>query len=480
MIKVPLKISNEEESILKHILIIGGGPGGYVGAIRASQLGAKVTLVEKRELGGTCLNRGCIPTKALYKNAEVIKSLKEMDKYGVKISDYSIDFDEIQKRKDGVVNQLRTGIEKLMKDFGITVLSGVASFKNDKTVMVALSNGEKMDVEADHIIIATGSDTFLPAVPGIDLEGVITSDDLLEIDRIPESMVIAGGGVIGLEMGSIFNTLGSKVTIVSNRLLKRSDGDIVKRLPSIVKKSGIKFLAKSHLKSVERSDDGQLLVKTEGAKGENEVQAELLLVAIGRVPYVEGLNLEQAGIIYDQKGIKVNDVLMTNKEEIYAIGDVIGGSMLAHVASAQAISVVESIMGLKPEIELEVWPDCTFMSPQVASVGLTEEACSDKGMSYKIGKFSFSANGKALSMGETEGFVKVIVSEEDETILGMHILGPNASDLIHEGAVAISNGLTVHDVTNTIHAHPTLAEAIHEAMHSVNGEALHAAPPKSR
>lgn len=479
MIKVPLKISNKEGTILKHILIIGGGPGGYVGAIRASQLGAKVTLVEKRALGGTCLNRGCIPTKALYKNAEVIKSLKEMDKYGVEISDYSIDFDEIQNRKDGVVSQLRTGIEKLMKDFGITVLSGVASFKNDKIVMVALSDGEKMDIEADHIIIATGSDTFLPAVPGIDLDGVITSDELLEIDRIPESMVIAGGGVIGLEMGSIFNTLGSKVTIVSNRLLKRSDGDIVKRLPSIVKRSGIKFLGKSHLKSVERSDDGQLLVRTEGAKGENEVQAELLLVAIGRVPYVEGLSLEKAGITYDQ-GIKVNDALMTNKEEIYAIGDVIGGSMLAHVASAQAIAVVECIMGLKSAIELAVWPDCTFMSPQVASVGMTEEACSANGTPYKIGKFSFSANGKALSMGETEGFVKVIVSEEDETILGMHILGPNASDLIHEGAVAISNGLTVHDVTNTIHAHPTLAEAIHEAMHAVNGEALHAAPPKSK
>lgn len=463
---------------MKHILIIGGGPGGYVGAIRASQLGAKVTLVEKRELGGTCLNRGCIPTKALYKNAEVVKSLKEMEKYGVKISDYSIDFDEIQKRKEGVVNQLRTGIEKLMKDYGITVLNGTASFKNDKVVSVTLNDGQSMDLEADHIIIATGSDTFVPSVPGIESEGVITSDDLLEIDRIPKSMVIAGGGVIGLEMGSIFNTLGTDITIVSNRLLKRSDGDIVKRLPSIVKKTGIKFLAKSHLKEVEKKADGKLLVRTEGEKGENEVEAELLLVAIGRVPYIKGLNLEMAGINYDRHGIKVNDQLMTNKDDIYAVGDVIGGSMLAHVASAQAIAVVERIMGLEPAINLEVWPDCTFMSPQVASAGMTEEDCISRGIAYKTGKFSFSANGKALSMGETEGFVKVIASEADEKILGMHILGPNASDLIHEAAVAISNGLTVHEVTSTIHAHPTLAEAIHEAMHSVNGEALHAAPPK--
>ena len=463
---------------MKHILIIGGGPGGYVGAIRASQLGAKVTIVEKREIGGTCLNRGCIPTKALYKNAEVIKSLKNMDKYGVKISDYSIDFDEIQKRKNGIVNQLRTGVEKLMKDFGITVLEGTASFKNDKVVNVKLNDGESMDIEADSIVIATGSDTFLPSVPGMELEGVITSDDLLEIDRVPESMVIAGGGVIGLEMGSIFNTLGTKVTIVSNRLLKRSDGDIVKRLPSIVKKSGIKFLAKSHLKEVIKKDDKKLLVRTEGEKGENEVEAELLLVAIGRIPYTEGLNLEMAGIEYDKKGIKVSDIFMTNKDEIYAVGDVIGGTMLAHVASAQAIAVVEHIMGIEPKINRDVWPDCTFMSPQVASVGMTEADCITKEIAYKTGKFSFIANGKALSMGETEGFVKVIASENDEKILGVHILGANASDLIHEAAVAISNGLTVHDVTNTIHAHPTLAEAIHEAMHSVNGEAIHAAPMK--
>ncbi|MBN2898437.1 MAG: FAD-dependent oxidoreductase, partial [Clostridia bacterium] len=207
-------------------------------------------------------------------------------------------------------------------------------------------------------------------------------------------------------------------------------------------------------------------------------EAELLLVAIGRVPYIKGLNLEMAGINYDRHGIKVNDQLMTNKDDIYAVGDVIGGSMLAHVASAQAIAVVERIMGLEPAINLEVWPDCTFMSPQVASAGMTEEDCISRGIAYKTGKFSFSANGKALSMGETEGFVKVIASEADEKILGMHILGPNASDLIHEAAVAISNGLTVHEVTSTIHAHPTLAEAIHEAMHSVNGEALHAAPPK--
>ncbi len=460
----------------KDIIVIGGGPGGYVAAIRAAQLGAKVSVIEKRDLGGTCLNRGCIPTKVLCKNAEILHTLNHIEDFGVKVSDYSIDVEKIQQRKGEVIDKLVGGVSTLLQANGVDVLRGEAVIEDKNTVRVKLREGGEKEITTENLIIATGSEISMPPISGINLPGVIGTDELLEFKEIPKRLVVIGSGVIGIEFANIFKNLGSEVTIFSSRLLKRTDSDISKRFTAYIKKQGVKVhnLRASEICKIENG----LLVKGQSPKGEVETEADVVLVASGRVPCFGGIDLERLGIEYDEKGIKVDEYYETNVKGIYAIGDVIGGMMLAHAASNEGVKAVERIMGVLQTPDNAVVPDCIFASPEIAYVGLTEQQAKEKGLDYEVSKFMFGANGKALALGEPDGFVKVIATKEDKTIIGVHIMGPHASDLIHEGTLAISKKLNASDIASTVHAHPTLSEAFYEAVLGLNGEAIHMVPAK--
>ena len=462
------------------MVVIGGGPGGYVAAIRVAQLGGKVTLIEENALGGTCLNVGCIPTKALYKNAEVMMTLKNIEEFGVaNIGDYSINVDKIQERKQNVVDQLVGGIDKVLNAYGVEVLNGRGTIINKNLVKATLKDGEEREILAKNIVIATGAKPTLPPIPGIDLEGVITSTELLNFKEIPKRLAIIGGGVIGVEFAGIFNALGSEVTIFefAPSILIKLDKDISKRLTTSLKKDGIKINTSTGVEEV-KENNGSLLVVAKDKKGQIEVEVDQVLVSVGRTPFTEGLNLENLGINMDRKRINVNHDFETNVEGIYAIGDVNGGMMLAHEASHEGKSVAEKIMGAKVSEGHNLIPSCIFVSPEISTVGLTEEEAKEQGLDYKVSKFMFGANGKALAMGEPQGFVKVIATGEENTLIGVHIMGPHAADLIQEGALAIRKKLTADDIANTIHAHPTLGEAFLEAVMGLTNEAIHMVPSK--
>jgi len=462
----------------KDLIILGGGPGGYVAGIRAAQLGADVAIIEASRVGGTCLNHGCIPTKTLYRNAEILYNIKDAHEFGITIDNYSYDVSKMQERKSEVVNTLVGGIEQLLKANKIEVVDGYGSFVDKNTVKVQLADGGSRDITAKHIIIATGSEPIMPPIPGAGLDGVVTSKELLEFDSVPEKLLIVGGGVIGMEFACIFNALGTEVTVVEfqKEILSVFDKDLTKRLASSLKKKGINIATNSKVVEIKEAGSG-LEIVVEGKKGEAVFPADQVLMAVGRKPVVGGLNLEAVGVDYSPKGICVDSSFKTTAENIYAIGDVNGIMMLAHAASHQGVTAVEMIIKGESHVNHEVVPSCVFIFPEVSGVGLTEANCKDKGIEYKSSKFAFAANGKALSLGESEGFVKVITDVEDKMI-GMQIMGPHASDLIHEGAVAIANGLSVHDIGKTIHAHPTLGESILEASLGIVDEAIHMAPKK--
>ena len=467
----------------KRIAIIGAGPGGYVAAIRAAQLGADVYLIENREVGGTCLNRGCIPTKTYFRNAEIMSSLKRANEFGITVDGYKLDGKALQERKQNVVNNLVTGIEKLISSYkNIEFIAGTAALKDKNTVAVELKDGGNREVEADNIIIATGSYPQMTETKGVNLEGVITSDELLALDHIPETLIVVGGGVIGLEFASIYKELGSHVILLASRILKDSDKEIGKRLTPMLKKQGIETYVDIRAKEITKEGDKlKVLAKYKEKDEEIEVAGDYVLIASGRGPLIEGLNLEGVGIESNRKGIVVNDDFETTVEGIYAIGDVNSkGIQLAHVASAQGEYVVEKIMGHNPDIVLEHFPSCVFTMNEVAQVGFTEEQLKEKGIEYKTSKFMFSANGKALSLGEPEGIVKILAGKDDNKLLGVHILGAHANDLIHEGALAIANDMDASAITRTIHAHPTLSEAVHETALGLNDGAIHIAPKRKR
>ncbi len=461
------------------IVVLGGGPGGYHAAIRGAQLGAKVTLVEKEKMGGTCLNWGCIPTKALYKSAEIIHTLKHIDEYGISVDDYSVDVSKIQERKQNIIKQLEAGIKSLMKANKIEVVYGAGQLKDKNTVLVK-GDGKEQEIEGKNIIIATGSKVLIPPIAGVDTEGILKSKELLNFKAIPKCMTVIGGGVVGIEFASIFNALGSKVTVITlfPTILERMDTDITKRLAASLKKKGIAIHTGTSAEKIEKKD-GRFAVFAKGKKGEIVLESEQVLLAAGRKPSFDGLSLENIGIEYDEQGIKVNHQYETNVAGVYAIGDVTGKTMLAHTASHHGITAAENIMGVKSKIDHDIVPNCVFTFPELAGVGLTEQEAKDSNIHYNTSKFMFGANGKALTLGEAEGLVKIISDDKDE-IIGVHIMGPHASDLIHEGTLAISAKLKVEDIANTIHAHPTLSETFAETVLGLKGEAIHAVPSRKK
>lgn len=465
----------------KHLVVIGGGPGGYTAAIRGAQLGAKVTLIEKDLVGGTCLNRGCIPTKTLYRTAEILSHLQHASTFAINASsEASVDPAALKQRCDQVSTQLREGIEQLIRANAIDYIKGSAKLLSATEVLVTLEDQSEQRLQADVTLIATGSVPAVIPIPGADLEGVITSDDLLKMDTLPKSMAIVGGGVIGVEFATIYNTFGTQVQVIEvfPNLLNTLDQDIAKRFTSSMKRKGITAHTAVSVQKIERGDDGSLTVHMDGKKGALSLQAEKVLLATGRKPYTEGLGLAEAGIEHGPRGIVVNQAYQTNLPNVYAIGDVIGGIMLAHWAAHQGLTAVEHALGANPHLDAPVVPGCIFTFPEIATAGMSEEAAKEafEGR-HQTSKFMFGANGKALALGEGEGFVKV-VADDQGVIVGMHIMGPHASDLIHEGVIAIEQKMKATDFKPFVHAHPTLSESVYEAILGLNNEAIHMAPSK--
>jgi len=460
------------------IAIIGAGPGGYVAAIRTSQLGGKVVVIEKGELGGTCVNKGCIPTKALLASAELLHSVKKAGEFGIKSGKVSVDFSAIAKRKERIVRQLVSGIGQLFKSYGVEVIKGKGRLTerikdNLVEIEVDKDDGSVEKVMAKKLIIATGS---VPAqIPGISIDehDVITSDQALELEEIPSSLLIVGGGVIGVEFASIFNSLGSKVTIVEllPRIIPTEDGEISEQLKKLLVKSGIEVNTGVKVKEIV-SDNGKKKVVIETPRGKEEKVAQKVLIATGRKPYAEGLGLEKTGIGLEKGRILVNERMETNLPGIFAIGDVVGGVLLAPVASAEGIVASENAMGNQSKIDYRVIPNCIYSLPEVASVGLSEEKAKEMGYEVAVGRFPFLANARATIMGERVGLVKIVADRKTDEILGVHIVGADATELIAEASVAIKAKVTTKYLERMIHGHPTLSEAIFEAAHDVHGEAI--------
>ena len=451
------------------IVIIGGGPAGYVAAIHAAHLGAKVALVEKDKLGGTCLNRGCIPTKALARSAEVLRQARRANDFGIAADNVRIDFPGIMAHKSKSVTQLVSGVEQLMKANRIRVCRGAGRILSPHLVKV---NDE--EIAARKLIIATGSESTPLPVPGRDLPGVLTTDDILELTELPESLVVVGGSHVGVEFAGIFNALGTKVTIVKRRPLRLEpvDEEIGRRFAQTLPRQGIEVKIGAAVKAIEKKGAG-LRVVWDTAEGERGADGQMVLMATGRAPYTGGLNLSELGIQMDHGAITVNEYLETNIEDVYAVGDVLGRNMLAHVASYEGEVAVENALGGSRQADYRAVPSCVFTHPEIAGVGITEEEARDSGIPHKVSKFPFAACGRAVAMGETAGMVKMICHADDGNVLGMHVMGSHASDLIAEGALAVRLGLTAEDIVHTMHAHPTLPEAVREtAMGQLHG-AIH-------
>lgn len=442
------------------IIIIGAGPGGYETALHAAREGKKVTLFNGNQLGGTCLNEGCIPTKCLCRDAEIVATFKEADRFGIDDFTFSVDYHKIADRKNEVVGKLRDGISSMMKSAGVTVVNAMASFKDASTVVAGTE-----EYTADNFIIATGSVSRSLPIPGHDLPEVMDSTAILNIDYIPESLTIIGGGVIGMEFASIFSNLGSKVTVIEfmKQILPPFDSDIAKRLKQTLSKRGVEILTGAAAKSIEKTEEG--LKVTYEAKGkEGVVESTDLLMAVGRAPRVDGLNLEAAGVEYTPKGIIVDDMMRTNIPNIYAIGDVNGRMMLAHVASYQGRRALNVIDGKEDSIDFNLVPSAVFTLPECGMGGLTEEECKARGITVRIGKSFYRANGKALAMGEDEGLCKLIFEKDTDRLIGAHIMGAEAAILAQQCVDFMNAGATAATMRDVIFGHPTLSEIILAAL----------------
>lgn len=468
------------------IIIIGAGPGGYETALVAAKRGVEVVLIEAGPVGGTCLNEGCIPTKAFCKNAEVLDGLREAEAFGVTGLSYGFDFKAVTARKNTVVEQLRGGVEGLLGHKNITLVRGKASFKDAHTVAVipSFSSVIPSDAEeslqeytADYIIIATGSVSASLPIPGADLPGILTSRGILDIEEVPQRLCVIGGGVIGLEFASIFRSFGSEVTVVEycKDILPRFDTDLAKRLKQSLGKRGIEINNQAQVTSITENSGEYTVTFTRKGK-EETVVADKVLMAVGRKANVASLNLADAGIEFTPRGIVVNDVMQTNVPHIYAVGDINGKMMLAHAATFQGIVALDHIMGVENDIDLSVMPAAVFTSPEAASVGKTEDECKEAGIPVRCLKSFFRANGKAVTMGETDGFCKIVVAAEPKEgaespyepgrVLGCHLYGPHASDIVQEACAMITRKATLKEFQDVIHTHPTLTEVLQSALHS--------------
>ncbi|KAB8154894.1 dihydrolipoyl dehydrogenase [Kordia sp. TARA_039_SRF] len=462
------------------VAVIGSGPGGYVAAIRCAQLGMKTAIIEKYStLGGTCLNVGCIPSKALLDSSHHYEdAIKHFDTHGIEISgDVKVNLEKMIARKQAVVDQTTGGIDFLMKKNKIDVYEGLGSFKDTTHVNIAKNDGSNEEIEAKNIIIATGSKpSNLPFI-NLDKERIITSTEALKLKEVPKHMLVIGGGVIGLELGQVYRRLGAEVTVIEymDRIIAGMDAGLSKELTKVFKKQKFKINTSHAVKSVERVGD-EVVVKADNKKGEEvEFRGDYCLVSVGRRPYTDGLNTEAAGVQLDERGrVVVNDHLQTNVSNIYAIGDVVKGAMLAHKASEEGSMVAEIIAGQKPHIDYNLIPGVVYTWPEVAAVGKTEEQLKEAGIAYKAGQFPMRALGRSRASMDLDGFIKILADETTDEILGVHMIGARAADLIAEAVVAMEYRASAEDVARMSHAHPTFAEAIKEAaLAATEDRALH-------
>ncbi|MGR9049433.1 dihydrolipoyl dehydrogenase [Halobacillus faecis] len=466
------------------LVILGGGTGGYVAAIRASKLGLKTAIVEKRELGGTCLHRGCIPSKALLRSAEVFKQTKEADRYGVSTENPTLNFTKVQERKQSIVDTLHKGVQGLMKKGKIDVYEGFGRILGPSifsptagTISVEMNNGEENEMLIPkNVLVATGSRP--KSLPGLEIDGevVMSSDEALHMDELPESIIIVGGGVIGIEWASMLADFGVKVTVLEYlpHILPTEDEDISREMLKQMKKKGIDIVTSAKVlpDTIEKGTGVKVDAEVDGETVTYE--AERMLVSVGRSANVDNIGLENTDIQVENGIIQTNNVYQTKESHIYAIGDVIGGMQLAHVASHEGMIAVEHMADQNPHpMNQDQVPSCIYSNPEVSSVGLTEKAAKEKGFDVKVGKFPFQAIGKALVHGETDGFVKIVADKETDDVLGVHMIGPHVTDMISEAALAQVLDATPWEIAETIHPHPTLSEAIGEAAMAVDGNQIH-------
>lgn len=462
------------------VIVIGSGPGGYISAIRAAQLGSKVAIVEKYStLGGTCLNVGCIPSKALLDSSHhYYDAIHHFDEHGISVEKPTFDFSKMVARKASVVDQTTGGVKFLMDKNKVDVYEGIGSFEDKNHIKVTQSDGSSETIEGKNIIIATGSKpSSLPFI-SIDKERIITSTEALKLKEVPKHLLVIGGGVIGLELGSVYKRLGAEVTVIeyAPTITPTMDKDISKELTKVLKKQGVKFNVSHGVTSVNRNGN-EVIVKATNKKGEEvEFKGDYCLVAVGRRPYTDGLGLEKVGIKVSERGhIDVNDHLQTNVNNIYAIGDVVKGVMLAHKAEEEGVVVAEYLAGQKPHIDYNLIPGIVYTWPEVAAIGKTEQELKDANTAYKSGKFSMRALGRSRASGDLDGFVKILADKTTDEVLGVHIVGPRAADLIMEMAVAMEFRASAEDIARICHGHPTYSEAVKEAAKAAwDGKALNA------
>lgn len=466
------------------LVVLGGGTGGYVAAIRASQLGLKVAVVEKNKLGGTCLHAGCIPSKALLRSAEVFKTAKKSEEFGVETSGVTLNFSKVQQRKDSIVDQLHKGVEHLMKQGKIDVYNGLGRILGPSifspmpgTISVEMNDGSENEMLIPkNVLVATGSRP--KSLPGLTIDGefVMSSDEALKMESLPKSIIIVGGGVIGIEWASMLADFGVDVTVIeySPRVLPLEDDEISKEMTRLLKKKGIKLVTDAKVLAESLIIDNGVTISALHKDSEKSFTAEKMLVSVGRQANVEGIGIENTDIVIENGFIQTNDFYQTKESHIYAIGDVIGGLQLAHVASREGTIAVEHIVGKNPhKLDHTMVSKCVYSNPEVASVGLTEREAKEQGFTVKTGKFSFRAIGKALVYGEHDGFVKLVVDENTNDLLGVHMIGPHVTDMISEAGLARVLDATAWEISHTIHPHPSLSEAIGEAALAVEGLAIH-------
>ena len=458
------------------VTVIGGGPGGYVCAIRLSQLGLKTACIESRgSLGGTCLNVGCIPSKNLLNFSEYFHKAKNFTNIGIEVGEVKLNLDKMMKNKEKAVTDLTKGIEFLFKKNKVTYFKGKGSFKSSNEILISADKKENL-IQTGKTIISTGSEPV--SIPGIDFdeEKILSSTGALSISKLPKKMIIVGGGYIGLEMGSVWSRLGTQVEVVEylDHITPGMDKEISKEFEKILKKQGIKFHLNTKVEKINKNKNGVSINTLDKSNKKNTIEADVVLISVGRRPFTKYLNLEKIGVQTDKKGmVKVNKSFETNTKNIYAIGDVIDGPMLAHKAEEEGIAVAEIIAGQSGHVNYDIIPGVIYTSPEVAYVGKTEEQLKVNKTNYKVGKFPFLANSRAKAINEPEGFVKILADTKTDKVLGVHIIGPHAGEMIAEMSVAMEFGASSEDIARTCHAHPTFSEAIKEAALSVDKRQIH-------